>query len=449
MTQGPARAGSAPSRKGSRLQVRLFLTFTLAIVLAVVVTVVLSPFVRPDESGPPLRRTARTLRTRLEASWDDPVACDAHIKRVREATGLDVVLQRDLSKLPPDARLGRRREGVSFHNGNAYIPIEKGGVLVAFVELREDHVPPVPWPPLVGLGCAVIVLGFAARGISARFAAPLERVANAASRFGEGDLASRAGTGTSDPEEVGAVAVAFDAMASRIEQVVRDQRTLLAAISHELRSPIGRAHVALEIAREKSDMPALATVDRELTTLNTILSDLMASARSGLADLQIERFELGAMLKKRLTEEPVPPIIELVADEEIFVDADAALVWRAVANLLSNARVHGHDARQSIVLSVESTKNGPTIAVRDQGHGFPEDLLSRAFEPFVRGSIARTPQAAAQSTGLGLALVLRIAEAHGGRAFAENIHDVEGGRDRITGARVGFSLGPKKAAKDA
>ncbi|MFO0664911.1 MAG: HAMP domain-containing sensor histidine kinase [Polyangiaceae bacterium] len=433
-------SGERVARKGSRLQVRLFLTFVLAIVLAVVVTVVIAPMFRPDESGPPLRRTARTLRTKLEASWDDPAASDMHIRRVREATGLDVVLHRDVSKLPPDMRFGRRRDGVAFHNGNAYIPIEKNDVLVAFVELREDRAP-VPWPPIVGLGCAVVVLAFAARGIAARFAAPLERVAQAATRFGDGDLASRAGTGPSDPEEVGAVAASFDAMASRIEQVVRDQRTLLAAISHELRSPIGRAHVALEIAREKEDSAALATVDRELTTLNTILSDLMASARSGLADLTIESFDLGAMLRKRLTEEPVPPIIELVVDGAVPVKADSALVWRAVANLLSNARVHGHDPNAPIVLTVQTSDGVPTISVRDAGQGFPSDILDKAFQPFVRGSVARTPQAASQSTGLGLALVLRIAEAHGGKAFAENV--VEGGR--VVGARVGFSLGAKKS----
>lgn len=434
-----------PSRRvvrGSRLQVRLFLTFVLAILLAVTVTVALHPLVRPDESAQPLRRTARTLRSRLEASWNDPAACDAQIKRVREATGLDVVLHRDISKLPPEARFSRRRDGVTFYNGNAYIPIEQNDVLVAFVEFREDRVPPVPWAPLVGLGCAVVVFGIAARGIAARFAAPLERVASAASRFGDGDLSSRAGEGAGDPAEVGAVAAAFDAMANRIEQVVRDQRTLLAAISHELRSPIGRAHVALEIAREKSDMPALATVDKELTRLNTILSDLMASARSGLADLHLESFDLGAMLKERLTEEPVPPIIELVVPSEVSVVADAALVWRAVANLLANARVHGHDANAPILLSVECTDNEATISVRDQGSGFPAELLARAFQPFVRGSVARTPQAAAQSTGLGLALVERISEAHGGKAFAENV--TEDGR--VVGARVGFSLRVKSRA---
>src|SRR5207253_5203646 len=138
------------------------------------------------------------------------------------------------------------------------------------------------------------------RAVSRRLAWPLEDVADAAERFGGGDLAARTRVGAARhfvADEVREVAQAFDQMAERIARVVRDQRELLAAISHELRSPLGRARVALEIARERTESDpstakSLADVDRQLVEVDVILGDLLASARAGLADVRIEEVAL-------------------------------------------------------------------------------------------------------------------------------------------------------------
>ena len=115
---------------------------------------------------------------------------------------------------------------------------------------------------------------------------------------------------------------------------------------------------------------------------------------------------------------------------------DAKLLGRALHNLIVNARAHGHPENQPIQLSV--TREGALlrIAVRDRGPGFATGFTEKAFEPFVRGDAARTRPTSGTGYGLGLAIVRRVVEAHGGHAFARN----RGGAGDGGGAEVGFDL---------
>src|SRR5262249_49877825 len=232
-----------------------------------------------------------------------------------------------------------------------------------------------------------------------------------------GDLSARTRMSTHPKrwvsEEMAEVGFAFDRMAERIEGVVRDQRELLAAISHELRSPLGRARVALEIARERCASPEpLDDVERQLAEIDAILGDLLAAARAGLSDLRTEATRLLPWLRARIAAEP--PTIELVAPESaegLELCVDGALLGRAFHNVLANARNHGPPAAAALEVRVEPEDDKVVVVVHDRGPGFTPELLARAFEPFVRGDVARSPGG---GTGLGLALVRRIAEAHGG-----------------------------------
>jgi signal transduction histidine kinase len=252
--------------------------------------------------------------------------------------------------------------------------------------------------------------------------------------------------GTPQPwvaEEVRELARAFDAMAARIEAVVRDQRELLAAISHEIRSPLGRARVALEIARERlapgsadAESPSpIDQVEHELLAVDAVLGDLFAVTRAGLSDLRTTALPILPWLRERVALEPAPTAIDVVSDcGEPIAAIDPALLGRALHNVLENARAHGHPT-QPLTVRVERVSGGMLrMVVRDHGPGFPPDLLERAFEPFVRGETSRSRHRG--GTGLGLALARRIAEAHGGHAFARNV--VEAGM--ITGAEVGLEI---------
>ncbi len=464
-----SRCGPFPRRRGwsARLKTRLLLWFLAAIVLAFAISSMTLGLTRPEGSENPTQVVAKRVQTKLSKDWNDPVACNRYVSELRDATGLDFDLVRDVNRLPTRSRR-HRGGGMTFEDGIAYVPIVRDGNVVGALALHSTGGPPGPLRLVLGLFVGAMVLAGVARKVAKRISRPLEQVASAAERFGEGDLGARTGLDAGArasrhvADEVREVAYAFDEMAGRIERVVRDQRELLAAISHEIRSPLGRARVGLEIAREDASPEAkktLESIDRELKEVDAILGDLLAAARAGLSDARLEDVALLPWLRGRLAalSRPDLPPLELDVDESaaaelgdvgganLQVACDQALLGRALSNLVNNAMAHGHASDEPITVRVEQDREEVRVLVRDRGPGIPEELLPRVFEPFVKGDKARTPHKNGPSggTGLGLALVSRIAEAHGGRAFAQNHTGVDG---RIDGAEVGLSLPRTKRA---
>jgi signal transduction histidine kinase len=278
-------------------------------------------------------------------------------------------------------------------------------------------------------------------------ARPLEQLAYASDRFGGGDLGFRADVGRARrwvAREVRDVAVSFNRMADRLEAMVRGQRELLGAISHELRSPLGRARVALEITRDRlsaaaapgrSPAGSLDDVERQLVAMDGILGDLLDVTRAGLADVRKETRPFVPWLRARAAEDSGAVTLDASPDaRDVAVPFDAKLLGRVVHNLLVNARAHGHPVDRPVEMKVARAGSFVRVAVRDRGSGFPADFVERAFEPFVRGDVARARPTVGAGYGLGLTLVKRIVEAHGGTAFARNAGDGGGG------AEVGFVL---------
>lgn len=416
-----------------RLQVRLLLWFLAAIVLAIGASIVTTILTSEDQGDTPTRVVSRHVQHRVAKLWDDPAATEAYVAELRETTGLDIRVRRDPSVF---GRHRARPGGMVFEEGIAYVPVVKNGVTVGALELRTGQPPPKLWRVVLALVAALFVLGLVARRVSMRLARPLEHVAGTAERFGAGDLSARTGIEKLPnrwvAEEVREVGRAFDGMAERIERVVTDQRELLAAISHELRSPLGRARVALEIARERGgegvERP-LSDVEKQLVDMDAILGDLLASARAGLADVRREPTDLASWLEARARAESGGPIDVAVAPgaAQAQVAIDPALLGRALHNVFANAWAHGHPRETPLEATLSIDGDRARIAVRDRGPGFAADVLPRAFEPFVTGTgAARSP--GAHGIGLGLALVRRIVEAHGGTATARN---VEGGGAEI------------------
>lgn|GEM_PF-687756 len=454
---------SGRRRRGLRgLQARLLFWFLTAILLAIGASVVTTMLTSEPSTDLPSRVVSRHVQQRAAKLWEDPAATEAYVKELRDTTGLDIRVRRDPSIFP-----GRRPRGggMVFEDGIAYVPVVKYGQVVGAIELRTGAQPPQAWRIVVALLAALLVLGAVVRRVSMRLARPLEHVASTAERFGSGDLAARTGVDELPrrwvAEEVRDLGRAFDGMADRISRVVLEQRELLAAISHELRSPLGRARVAVEIARERAGaLPegdegeianepaarALDDVERQLVEMDTILSDLLASARAGLADVRREPVALLPWLEQRAAAETAGPV-DVVADglaEDVTVPMDPALLGRAFHNVLANAWAHGHPKDVPLVVTASVTGTVVRVAVRDRGPGFGADILPRAFEPFVTGTgAARSP--GAHGIGLGLSLVRRIVEAHGGRVFAENVE--EGGK--VEGATVALELPRTAATADA
>jgi len=426
-------------RRLRRLQARLLIWFLGAIILAIGASI-LTTVLTASDNDTPTRVVSKHVQRKLARVWDDPVATENYVSDLRETTGLDMRVRRDASRFT--GRQPRGGSGMIFEDGVAYVPVMKGGVTVGALELRTGSPAPQAWRVVAALGAALLVLGVAAGRVSKRLARPLEHLAQTAERFGSGDLTARTGIDRLPrrwiAEEVRDVGVAFDGMADRIARVVLEQRELLAAISHELRSPLGRARIAVEIARERPDPSvALDDVERQLVEIDAILGDLLASARAGLADVHVEEVDVLPWLRTRIATENQGPIELTVAPgaESARVKIDAALLGRALHNLFANAWNHGHPKETPLEVTASLVADRVRIVVRDHGPGFSEAVLPRAFEPFVMGAdSARSP--GAHGMGLGLSLVRRIVEAHGGAASAVNVADGE-----ITkGAEVAIEL---------
>jgi signal transduction histidine kinase len=433
------------------LRSRLFWWFFGAILLAILTGTMVVMGTRPDPiSGTEIM--ARNVAAHLAETWDQPEATRAYVTEVREVTGFEVRLVRDPRQLSPRVHAASAR-GLAIVPENPqhiFVPVVRGEMLVGALEMEKFGVRPGGWPwwrLVLALVLVFIVLSFMAGRVANLIARPLERLAHAADRFGGGDLGFRADVGRARrwvAREVRDVAVSFNRMADRLEAMVRGQRELLGAISHELRSPLARARVALEITRdrlppaeasERSPTSSLDDVERQLVAVDGILGDLLDVTRTGLADVRKEARPFLAWLRARAAEDPGPVTLDASADaDDLVVSFDAKLLGRVVHNLLVNARAHGHPLGRPVEVSVARAGTVVRVAVRDHGPGFPPGFTDRAFEPFVRGDAARVRPTVGAGYGLGLTLVKRIVEAHAGTAFARNAGDGAGG------AEVGFEL---------
>ncbi len=412
------------------LRTRLFAWLIAAIVAGMGASTVAWMLLRSELDSGPLRTMSRALGAQVADRWDDPAAVDASIERAHTELGVDIKLRRDVSALPPGVATHKT---VYFDSDVAYVPIVRDGHVVGAIQFPAEAPPGRRLRQVVFLGVALIVLAVAARSVSKLVVRPLESVAHAAHRFGDGDLSARAGDVPRASPEVREVARAFDAMAARVERMVRDQRELLAAVSHELRSPLGRARVALELARDQgANAPAIERVERSMSEVDTILGDLLSITRAGLSDLHKEPTPLVPFLKKQFAESESANVV-VTGDEKIVATVDPALFGRAVANVVDNARNHAGPGE--IRVTVKPRGDRAIVAVLDHGPGLAPEMIEKAFDPFVRGDPARSRNGHA-STGLGLAIVRRVIEAHGGSATIRNVERA----GKIIGAEVSIEL---------
>jgi signal transduction histidine kinase len=263
-----------------------------------------------------------------------------------------------------------------------------------------------------------------------RLAWPLWELARAVKDFGSGKLDRRVWLPPRSSREMLDLAEAFNDMAARIEGLVRGQRELLGVVSHELRTPLARLRVLLAILQDRDGNAELvAKLEREIIEMDALVGELLAEARISAQALTLTSLDLRDVATEcadrlgiKLQEAPA----------QIFVSGDATLVSRAITLLLDNARKHGGK-----LVRVRATREAERVrvCVEDDGPGIDPNDLPKLFEAFSRGRGAAADER--HGVGLGLYLVRRIAQAHGGDAFAENLP--------TGGARIGLSL-PSSAA---
>jgi signal transduction histidine kinase len=396
----------------NRLQRRLFLWFGATIaVTALVVGVVVGTL------GPGAQRW-RDDYYRFQAfgaeqfarAWRDPAALRELTRGVAHAFKADVTVT--------DAYGGELERVGKRCTGGYSLVVRRGDELLGSVNgcLTRHHHPPYGF--LLGLAAGAGILWGASFVIARRLTRPLAELERVTRAIGSGDLAARVRLGRHQSGEVGALADSVNEMATRIERQLKEERALLAAVSHELRSPLARLRVLVELASgDGVSRERLAEIEAEIVGIDALIGKLLASSRLEFGALSRQTTDAGTLARRALEAQSLPP--ELLSNEaaDASVEVDPTLVGRAVGNLLENARLHAGGVER---LRVTLDESGPPVVrleVLDRGPGFTDEVLRRAFEPFYSG---RDDAARGASLGLGLALVARIAKAHGGRAFAEN-----------------------------
>jgi len=291
--------------------------------------------------------------------------------------------------------------------------------------------PSLPWnrPPFGffwTLALVAVAVALATYPIIRKLTRRLELLQNKVEKWGEGDLSIRVPEGGQD--EVAFLAQRFNQAAERIEALVKSheallasQKSLLANASHELRSPLTRIRMGLELMGAPASPTFKQEIERNIAELDQLIEEILLASRLDAkeADLgTVEAVDLLGLAAEECARADADLDVQLSAETAALpVQGVAKLLRRVVRNLLENARRHGAG---DITLTLEKTPHHAVIRVCDRGPGVPPDLRERIFEPFYRlpGATERDG-----GVGLGLALVKSITLRHGGTVSCDNRPD--------------------------
>jgi signal transduction histidine kinase len=238
---------------------------------------------------------------------------------------------------------------------------------------------------------------------------PLARLQSGVNAVARGELDSRVPVVRND--EIGQITAAFNKMTSRVGDMINDRERLLADVSHELRSPITRMKVALELMPEGTKREALARDLKEMENLVTALLE-REELRSRVDRFEGEDIELRPIIAEVITAAAnQQPAVELDSNVDARLVADPVLVKLLLKNLVDNAIKFSLPDSRPIFIKLEVEKETIILRVVDDGIGIPLGSEERVFEPFVKLDRARSHHV---GYGIGLNLCQRIVKLHGG-----------------------------------
>lgn len=280
---------------------------------------------------------------------------------------------------------------------------------------------------------AIAVSGFITAILAKILVRPIGRLRSTALDLASGNLKARAigARGESRGDEVAGLVRDFNRMADQIESLVGNQKQLIRDVSHELRSPLSRLSVALELLREDTNpesMVHVARIERETERLNRLISQLLDLSR-------METMDADAITKQTVhLEDIVKEVVEnagyeattrecrvrAVTNEDVTVYANAELISSALENVVRNA-IRYTDRGTDVVVTLDRRDEDQLVAeltVRDFGCGVPENKIPSLCMPFYRVDLARSSETG--GTGVGLAIADRAVRLHNGRLALRN-----------------------------
>jgi len=406
---------------------------------------------KPFMPGPPFLVHGQTLAWILE--HEGIASLDTFTHRIRKETGLQMSLSDENgvalngrseqtgweTRTGVSAKAKNRGEDSWRREGRMALkvigPSGKSYIMVV-------DVPPKPAPPpeedspwimiLFRLLVVLSVSGFICYLLARYLTAPILKLGGAVRQMATGDLSVRISHALGNrKDEIARLASDFDRMAERIESLVNNKRILLRDISHELRSPLARLNVALELCRKESDPTnekALSRIERESAKLNELIESLLILNRveSGISATLPTTIDLAKLIQERADDadfeaKSLNREIKTTSMETCFVEGYEDLLCRAIDNVARNAVRYTADGT-TVEVSLQRREKAGTVSgvitVRDYGHGVPEEFLPHLFQAFYRVGEGRERETG--GTGLGLAITEAAVRLHGGQVHAAN-----------------------------
>ena len=368
---------------------------------------------RLRESGPaaPFGQDAKSYAIIVSSALRTALS-DAGVRDVRVRSLSDAVSMNTDGPVPPSITHGRGwTPGVTTDPMAAPFPsfttaLQRRDGSWVLVEPRASPAPPGYLRIAAAFALSALLLAPLAWWTSRRLTRPLQVLAEASRALGRNPGA--APLAISGPAEVRDAAAAFNAMQDSLARYMDERATLMAAIAHDLRTPL----TSLRLRAEAAPGALRDRMAADIARMEALISDLLlfvqgarVSADRELLDLrELVRDVTGALLQGAV----------VVAGDTAQVFANESAIQRVVENLVGNAMTYGGGAEVMVV----TTGTDALLEVADQGPGIPEANLSRVFEPFFRLEASRSRGTG--GVGLGLAIARSIARAHGGEVELAN-----------------------------
>ena len=393
------------------LYLRIYLALLLSLVVMAFCVMGVMRFTDVGVVGPRLSALADAAGALLPPASSSPQAQEQVLEHWHSRAGVDLALfaadgspiaSAGLAQEPPvPGKMQSHWRGS--HPSMAALKLADGRWLSVRYSSKEVSA----WSLFGALMLVGLAVGMAAFPVARRLTRRLESLQHSVEALGEGDLSTRVPVKGED--EVARLARSFNRAAERIEALVAAQKSLLANASHELRSPLARIRMGLELMGSSPSTTFRDEISRNIAELDQLIDEILLASRLDAAKTAAEHVE-NVDLTALAAEECARGEVEFDTDGLISVQGDARLLRRLVRNLIENARRYGGDAPVEVTL--RRAEGGAVLEVADRGPGVSEEECERIFEPFYRASGASEQQG---GVGLGLALVRQIAARHHAR----------------------------------
>jgi signal transduction histidine kinase len=381
--------------------------------------------------------------------WTDELktltALDVYLLDSTGKGATDRPLPQDVQAVAERARQSGKTElSLLKHRALMAVPMkaENGSYYYVVADMSEEAFPPPPPPPrsafldILRLLVFLAVSGGVCYGLARYLTAPVIKLREATQRLAGGELSVRVGKDMARrKDEFSNLAGDFDRMATRIELLMTQQRQLLGDISHELRSPLARLNLALELARRQTGTEAATALNRietEAELLKEMIDQVLTLTRleGSIEEVQMASVDLARLVTEIADDADFEAharncTVRLAESTGCTVLGNEELLRRAIENIARNAVRYTRDNSTVDVTLRRTTADSLSyaeISVRDHGQGVPEEELPHLFRPFYRVSNARERQTG--GAGLGLAITERAVNLHHGSV---NISNAAGG----------------------